>query len=390
LLSLGCHRIMVHVPMPGLALGAMMEVMNEVKMTPGSGYLSVEPGAMVKVLYIGSADEEGWIFAETESAEQGWLRTDSAVIKEKLEKKIHHDTKVALRGWLPERPEHLRIRKGDQLLIERREPGWLYGSVFKGALGWFSEEVLSKPPLPAGPRPGLTRSEPNFLVGQRAPKVPWEYVLKDRGCFAAVLPKDKVASLLGTVEDKAWSAHWSKRVQRGMEDVGGFDRLAGISGPIARGTKWFVKEGCTCSYRYSGLEVEATPFPPWMHELLKDVMPLCGFSEEDWPNACNVNLYVGSDGLSWHADDEPLMESQDGNCCIISLSLGQERTFQLKPNERQEATHELPLGHGALCTMEGKTQSLYQHRVLKGGSGFRINLTWRWITKHRRNCRSIW
>lgn len=24
-----CHRIMVHVPMPGLTLGAMMEVMNE-------------------------------------------------------------------------------------------------------------------------------------------------------------------------------------------------------------------------------------------------------------------------------------------------------------------------------------------------------------------------
>ena len=32
---------------------------TQVKMTPGSGYLSVEPGAMVKVLYIGSADEEG-------------------------------------------------------------------------------------------------------------------------------------------------------------------------------------------------------------------------------------------------------------------------------------------------------------------------------------------
>ena len=29
------------------------------------------------------------------------------------------------------------------------------------------------------------------------------------------------------------------------------DRLAGISGPMARGTKWFVKEGCTCSYKYS-------------------------------------------------------------------------------------------------------------------------------------------
>ena len=30
---------------------------------------------------------------------------------QKLEKKIHRDTRVALRGWLPERPEHLRIRR---------------------------------------------------------------------------------------------------------------------------------------------------------------------------------------------------------------------------------------------------------------------------------------
>jgi hypothetical protein len=28
-------------------------------MAPGSGYLSVKPGVKVKVLYIGSADEEG-------------------------------------------------------------------------------------------------------------------------------------------------------------------------------------------------------------------------------------------------------------------------------------------------------------------------------------------
>lgn len=31
----------------------------QVKMAPGSGYLSVKPGVKVKVLYIGSADEEG-------------------------------------------------------------------------------------------------------------------------------------------------------------------------------------------------------------------------------------------------------------------------------------------------------------------------------------------
>ena len=33
------------------------------------------------------------------------------ILAKKLEKKIHRDTKVALRGWLPERPEHLRIRR---------------------------------------------------------------------------------------------------------------------------------------------------------------------------------------------------------------------------------------------------------------------------------------
>lgn len=33
-------------------------------MAPGSGYLSVKPGAKVKVLYIGSADEEGCLIEE--------------------------------------------------------------------------------------------------------------------------------------------------------------------------------------------------------------------------------------------------------------------------------------------------------------------------------------
>ena len=49
---------MVHVPMP-LAVGAMMEVRHEVNTLPGSGYLSAPKGAKVKVLYVGSKDEEG-------------------------------------------------------------------------------------------------------------------------------------------------------------------------------------------------------------------------------------------------------------------------------------------------------------------------------------------
>ena len=62
--------------------------------------------------------------------------------------------------------------------------------------------------------------------------------------------------------------------------------------------------------------VPSTPYPTWMRELLREVMPLCGFSEEEWPNACNVNLYVGGDGLSWHADAARPLEWLD--CRLVA------------------------------------------------------------------------
>ncbi|CAJ1375915.1 unnamed protein product [Effrenium voratum] len=54
------------------------------------------------------------------------------------------------------------------------------------------------------------------------------------------------------------------------------------------------------------------------------------------------------------------------------------------------AVFELKLGGGALCTMEGQTQRLFQHRVPRaraGSTSIRVNLTWRWITNHSRSCR---
>ena len=67
--------------------------------------------------------------------------------------------------------------------------------------------MLSKPPPPAGPRP-MPRSLPHFLVGQRAPKVAWDYVLKDRGCCLTkgrgyigipLVPRGQQVVYLGTV-----------------------------------------------------------------------------------------------------------------------------------------------------------------------------------------------
>lgn len=77
---------------------------------------------------------------------------------------------------------------------------------------------------------------------------------------------------------------------------------------------------------------------------------------------------------------------------IISLSLGQSRTFQLRrnwPEEGEAMLESIRLKSGDLLTMEGMMQKHYQHRVPKESSQSsspRINLTWRWIAKHYPEC----
>merc|ERR1712107_154362 len=88
-------------------------------------------------------------------------------------------------------------------------------------------------------------------------------------------------------------------------------------------------------------------------------MPLCGLpNPRSWPNSCNLNCYAdGSDSIDWHADDEPLFQGQALDCRIISLSLGEVRTFELKLAEEAEAgtskcqlaRWRRPLHHGGAC-----------------------------------------
>eukprot|EP00439_Symbiodinium_sp_Y106_P057808 s5844_g8.t1 len=157
-------------------------------------------------------------------------------------------------------------------------------------------------------------------------------------------------------------------------------------------------------------------------------MPYCGLQrEEDWPDSCNVNLYEdGSNSVGWHSDDEALFQGLIHDTRIISLSLGQQRKFDLRKNwpedglallaswrlplcARPQATRRavlmllsclcashagekiqerLHLGNGALATMEGMLQKHYMHRVPREADdlGPRINLTWRWIKKHSQDC----
>merc|ERR1711879_786973 len=130
-----------------------------------------------------------------------------------------------------------------------------------------------------------------------------------------------------------------------------------------------------------------------MKELLQAIMPRCGLPEpKDWPDSCNLNLYEdGGSAVGWHADDESLFQGKFRDILIISLSLGVKRKFELRynwPDAGEEGVQSMTLASGDLMTMEGMVQKHMQHRVPKEGNvtGPRINLTWRWVCKHRPQC----
>merc|ERR1719210_418617 len=130
-----------------------------------------------------------------------------------------------------------------------------------------------------------------------------------------------------------------------------------------------------------------------MNELMALVMPLCGLPDSSaWPNSCNVNLYEdGGMSVGWHSDDEMLFQGKFQDALIISLSLGTTRKFETRanwPEEGEKPVRRILLASGDLMTMEGMFQKHYQHRVPREDNiqGQRINLTWRWIVKHRPKC----
>eukprot|EP00928_Gymnodinium_smaydae_P089001 TRINITY_DN73016_c0_g1_i1.p1 TRINITY_DN73016_c0_g1~~TRINITY_DN73016_c0_g1_i1.p1 ORF type:complete len:720 (-),score=82.63 TRINITY_DN73016_c0_g1_i1:54-2213(-) len=211
--------------------------------------------------------------------------------------------------------------------------------------------------------------------------IQWDYKLKDemRRSFAGILkpgfPKDKL--------DRFWEA-----VRNGT----GWDQpiSAKFGTAIPRKTAWMVADGCACTYQYGGLDVQHAVFPSWMIELLETYMPLCGItSRDEWPNSCNLNLYEdGGMSVAWHSDDETLFAGKIYDCPIISLSLGATRTFEVQlKNDAETEIHKFRLESGDLVTMEGMLQKYYQHRVPKETAfGPRINLTWRWVKLHQKQC----
>ena len=84
------------------------------------------------------------------------------------------------------------------------------------------------------------------------------------------------------------------------------------------------------------------------------------------------------DSNGWHADNE---KELGRNPIIASLSLGEERVFQLKHNTNKTAKLSLTLKHGSLLVMKEGSQIHYKHQIPKASKEKkeRINLTFRTI-----------
>jgi alkylated DNA repair dioxygenase AlkB len=151
-----------------------------------------------------------------------------------------------------------------------------------------------------------------------------------------------------------------------------FLKMYGRRIPFPRLTAWYGDPGA--AYTYSGIRNEPHSWTPELRELRDRIAKRIGVRF----NSVLLNQYRnGQDGLSWHADDEPELGDEP---IIASVSLGAVREFQLKHQGDGEVLS-IPLEHGSLLVMSGKTQRYWRHRVPKERDiqSARINLTFRVI-----------
>ncbi|MCP5018818.1 MAG: alpha-ketoglutarate-dependent dioxygenase AlkB [Ketobacter sp.] len=152
-------------------------------------------------------------------------------------------------------------------------------------------------------------------------------------------------------------------------------RIAGKETPIPRLQAWFGDPGI--SYTYSGLTLQPEPWNDTLQHIKEQIE---SYSDTQF-NSLLANLYRDEqDSVGWHADNEPELGN---NPVIASLSLGGERTFQLKHRQHPERKLELELRSGDLLIMKGAMQHHWLHQIPKSKQAClpRINLTFRKINK---------
>lgn len=150
-------------------------------------------------------------------------------------------------------------------------------------------------------------------------------------------------------------------------------QVFGQSHAIPRSQVWFGDKGC--DYRYSGLFIEALPWPKYAQRLQAKLA-------REWrlnSNGVLVNRYQdGQESMGWHSDDEP--EIAPGSD-IASVTLGASRDFLLRHKQTKQKIS-LSLHSGDLLIMHWPMQAYWQHSLPKRlrVKQTRLNYTFRQLT----------
>lgn len=114
-------------------------------------------------------------------------------------------------------------------------------------------------------------------------------------------------------------------------------------------------------HRYSG---KGVPMNPWT-KILKAIRDRIYRETGLYCNACLPLCYrTLADSVGFHPDTEV----QPPHNVVISVSVGQTRTFILQRNSDKKK-YSVELGHGDACIMWGQTQKLFKHAVEKEHTG---------------------
>jgi alkylated DNA repair dioxygenase AlkB len=162
--------------------------------------------------------------------------------------------------------------------------------------------------------------------------------------------------------------------QRELEWSEGEIKIFGKKIKIPRLQAWYGDAGT--NYAYSGVIMHPIPW----HDELQTLKARCEHQCGSAFNSVLANLYRdGQDSMGMHSDDEPELGIEP---IIASVSLGEVRNFDFKHKVNGDKFR-LPLEHGSLLIMSGKTQQYWRHGIAKTKKQIepRINFTFRQILR---------
>ena len=98
---------------------------------------------------------------------------------------------------------------------------------------------------------------------------------------------------------------------------------------------------CPCMYAYAGTAKHkayqlcgfgADPGPQVLYDIKQHFRRLFRLTNDQTPDCWVINAYYTEDKyIDWHADDDHLFGAMDGNAEILSISLGADTVFCIKP-----------------------------------------------------------